>query len=60
MQHPYYEVIVISILYLLLAVITRLPDGVLLARTFGARCSAPVVPCLVTRAVTTRRPDGVS
>jgi len=29
-------------------------------RAFGARCSAPAAPRLVTRAVITRRPDGVS
>ena len=38
-----------------LAVITRPPDGVLL----GARCSAQA-PRLITRAVISRRPDGVS
>ena len=42
----------------LLALITRPPDGVLLA-PFGARCSAPAAPRLVTRAIT-HRPDGVS
>ena len=29
-------------------------------RAFGARCSVPAAPRLVTRAVITRRPDGVS
>ena len=29
-------------------------------RAFGARCSAPAAPRLVTQAVITRRPDGVS
>ena len=43
--------------YFLLAVITRPPDRVLLAPN---RCSAPAVPRLITRAVISRRPDGVS
>jgi len=43
-----------SITYGRLAVVTRPPDGVLLAPSVLA------APRLVTRAVTIRRPDGVS